>query len=148
MLIAIEATVCPLDTPYSDLRAQMLIDFGNYLWVFDDELQRYHIARSMHSLVSTSTPNERRLLRIIRVGFRYCPCINKRLEEVALDSLLVMVPKTWSKLQMAPKLLRGHLQLHALVSCAGVAKHHCNLPFRFLFLCLNLLFGELCCIYW
>ena len=37
MLIAAEATIRPFDAPYSDLRAQMLIDFRDYVRVLDNE---------------------------------------------------------------------------------------------------------------
>ena len=69
MLIATEATICPLNAPYSYLWAQMLVDFGNYAWVLNDEFQRYHVAGSVDPFVSTSTSDERGLLRVICIGF-------------------------------------------------------------------------------
>ena len=80
VLVAAKASVRSLDAPYSYLRAQMLINFRNYVRVLNNKLQRYHIASGMDSFVSTSTSDERGFLRVIRVGFRYCTCINEGLK--------------------------------------------------------------------
>lgn len=146
VLIAAEATIRPLDTPYSYLRAQMLIDFRNYVWVFNNEFQRYHIASSMDSLVSTSTSNKRRLLWVVRVGFRYCTCINESFKKVALNGFFVVVSEGGQDCAGVPRLQRGYSQLHALVSGARVTQHYCDFPLRLLLLGLNLLLGEFCSI--
>ena len=118
MLIAAETTIRPLDAPYSYLRAQTLINFRDYVWVLDNEFQRYHITSSMDTLVGASTSYERRLFRVIRVGFRYCTCINKGFKEVTLNSSLVVISEACQDYSKVPRLLRGYLQLHTLIPSA------------------------------
>lgn len=68
-LIGAKASIDLLDTPYPDLRAELLIDLGDNIGVFDDELERDDVTGCMDTFVGASTADKGRFLGIICVSF-------------------------------------------------------------------------------
>lgn len=57
-LVATEAIHSPLDSPDADLTGEVGVDLLNDVFLFDDQLEGDHIARSMNSFIRSSTSHE------------------------------------------------------------------------------------------
>lgn len=68
-MVTAEAAHGALYTPHTDLWREILVDFCDNIWVFDDEFQGYYIAGGMNAFICPSTADERRFLGIVGVGF-------------------------------------------------------------------------------
>lgn len=89
-LIAAETLCRLLQSPDPDLRAKVLIDLFNDIWVLNYHLQGDNIARGMDTLVGTGTADEGGLLGVRCIRFGDCTCCDQSRKQLAFNRRLVL----------------------------------------------------------
>lgn len=59
LLIAAETLICDFVAPDADLRGKVAVDFLNDIRVFNNELERDHIAGRMNTFISSCATDKR-----------------------------------------------------------------------------------------
>ncbi len=123
-LVTAKRTSGPLEPPYSDLIGKMAIDLVYNVLVLDDQLERYHIASSVDTLIGTGATNEGGFLGVRGIGLGDGTCSNECAKQITFYSLVLVV------------------NLHASIASARVADHNCHFALGPALLGLDLFCGE------